>query len=400
MSAIAQDIAPAHTKPDGANEARARLQALGVDRFHESRLAQLYHALDHSSSIWFARNDIEKREIRSDIVAILGKIPRVETMTSIREKAAKKAATAKKSKPSTHKAPDLSFIKDKRLRDLLLARAPHRPWCCDEFCANSPRPLEMALRKKYLQLNPPEFSSFIITDIDRPGAATAWIAAGLPPPTWITINPENSHAHLVWALTNPVWRGGENQKPARLFDAVLRAFCDVLQGDEGFARLLTKNPVSDAWTLTSESNFATYELSHLASFVKLSGTGKKKREPESIGRNCLTFDELRDWAYSAVRRYADPISFGAAVAAHAEMLNAALSRPMLPNEVMGIVRSVSQWVWKRMGVNNSCFSERQAARGRKSGEARRHGSIAEASPWVAEGVSRATWYRRRLGSAS
>lgn len=397
--ALAQDIVPAIT--DGAAEAKARLQALGVDQFTKSRLAQLHHALNHSSSVWFAKSDDEKQAIRSDIVAILGNIPKIETMASIREKAAAKAAKDVKRKPSEREAPDISFIKDKRLRELLLARAPHRPYCCDEFCANSPRPLEMALRKKHLQLNPPGFCSFIIKDLDYANASDAWKDKGLPAPTWAATNPENGHAHLVWALTDPVWKGGENQKPARLFDAVQEAFREVLDGCEGYSHLLTKNPASDAWILSSESGFATYDLGYLASFVKLSRKGKKKRATESIGRNCLIFDELRKWAYSSVNLYEDPLTFGAAVAGHAEMLNASLANPMLPNEVLGIIRSVSKWTWKCISYGNGKTSAElasaQAARGRKSGAARRaknektrQRACELADGWGAEMISRLT----------
>lgn len=374
---LAQDIAFAIIQ-----EARSRLKALGVDRFNESRLAQLYHALNHRSSVWFNKSDAEKQSIRSDIVSIIGKTPYVETVSSLKEKADKKAAKTKKSKPSTHKVPDLSFILDERLRALLLARAPRRPWCCDEFYANLPRPLEVALQKKYLQLNPPGFSSFLITDIDRPGAANAWVTAGLPMPTWITINQKNGHAHLVWALTCPVWRGAENQKPARLFDVVQGAYRERLDGDEGFAHLLTKNPASDAWMLTSESNFATYDLSFLSEHVKLSSMPKKKRAPESLGRNCLIFDELRYWTYLAVHRYAggDPISFYSAVVAHAELLNSALVSPMYPSEVLGISKSVERWVWKNMHSNEGSgrFSEKQAERGKESGRVRRQRAMRRA----------------------
>lgn len=377
--ALAQDIVPAATPAD-ANAARARLKALGVDQFRESRLAQLYHALTNEYSIWFCRSDAEKQDISADIVAVLGKVPKIDTMASLSTKEARRAEKKAANAPKTRQRKaekraelDLSFIKDDRLRELLLARLPHRPWCCDEFVGNSPRSLEVALTRKYIQINPPGFSSFLIVDIDRVGAADAWQRAGLPKPTWITENPVNGHAHLVWALLAPVWRNGENQKPARLFDAVQEAFRGVLQGCDGFAGLLTKNPASDAWLLSSESNFTGYDLSHLATFVKLSGKGKKKRQ-ESIGRNCCIFDELRHWAYTAIRRYDDPLTFGASVAGHAERLNASLASPMLSNEVLHIARSVTKWTWKHMHLNlsgNSSFASKQAERGRKSGEARR-----------------------------
>lgn len=160
------------------------------------------------------------------------------------------------------------------LRWLLIKQLPRRPYCCDEFVQNSPRSWEVAITKRYLQLNPPGFLSFIVIDIDRSGAADAWIDAGLPPPTWITINPKNGHAHLVWFLSVPVWVGSDNQKPARFFKAIEYAYRTKCGGDEGFVGLLIKNPLHQDWLVdipaTSTSGEPiTYDLQYLAEFVDL-----------------------------------------------------------------------------------------------------------------------------------
>ena len=49
------------------------------------------------------------------------------------------------------------------------------------------------------------------------------------------------------------------------------------------------------------------------------------------------------------------------------------------------------------GQTQQQFSFIQAAKGRRSGKARRAGSIEEAKPWEAEGVSRRMWYYRQAG---
>ena len=44
----------------------------------------------------------------------------------------------------------------------------------------------------------------MLFDIDREGGALAWEDNGLPMPAWATINRENRHAHLAYALAAPV----------------------------------------------------------------------------------------------------------------------------------------------------------------------------------------------------
>ena len=162
-------------------EAQARLQTLGVERlFDMSRLAQLYYALDNSYSLrWFCLSDEDKQVIRADVVAILGRVPKLVTNETIAADAAK-AAIAKarvkkkrKSKPCLP-TPELEFIEDSRLRALLRTHAPRKPWCCDDFYQNAPRALGVALRKRYIQLNPPGFCSFIVADLDYANASEAW----------------------------------------------------------------------------------------------------------------------------------------------------------------------------------------------------------------------------------
>lgn len=69
------------------------------------------------------------------------------------------------------------------------------------------------------------------------------------------------------------------------------------------------------------------------------------------------------------------------------------------NEVEGIIRSITghhrpQW---RNREARLPFRERQRWRGRRSGKMRwaRPGCLMRERPWEGEGVSRATWYRRR-----
>ena len=69
-------------------------------------------------------------------------------------------------------------------------------------------------------------------------------------------------------------------------------------------------------------------------------------------------------------------------------------------------KSVAKWTWQNLTpggfrdyVERTHTPEIQAKRGKvggvRSGEVRRIGSASELKPWEAEGISRATWYRRK-----
>ena len=60
--------------------------------------------------------------------------------------------------------------------EALLLRRPSR-WLNDQTSAG-------AIRKRYIQANPPWLRSWLIFDIDRGGAALAWDDAYLPEPFW------------------------------------------------------------------------------------------------------------------------------------------------------------------------------------------------------------------------
>ena len=80
-----------------------------------------------------------------------------------------------------------------------------------------------------------------------------------------------------------------------------------------------------------------------------------------------------------------------------EWYNTPEQPPLDDNEVVWIAKSVCRISRKNLasGQTQQQFAFIQAARGERSGDVRRKGSIEEAAPWEAEGVSRRTWYRDR-----
>lgn len=293
-------------------EERARqvLSSFGIDIFTDARLSQLRGALHHPQSVWFAHSESDKFIIENAIFDLVGE---------------PKQDKSKKTKRERKPAADLDFSRidcDLQLLAILVSRFPYRPYCCDEFVSNAPRRLDCALTKRYIQFNPPNFKSMIVVDVDRMVSDRECLDAGLPPPTWIAKNPKNGHAHYSWLLKSPVWAGSSNQKPAKYFEAIQEGYRAALAGDDGFSGLLTKNPASKSWDISSTCDYAQYDLSHLAEFVDLtkSKPKKKKEIKEGPGRNCMLFDAVREWSYPVVGRFADQISFGAAVQDHAERL--------------------------------------------------------------------------------
>jgi hypothetical protein len=285
-------------------------------------------------------------------------------------------------------------------------RLPRRPYCTDNLSEGLRiRSLAQALTKQYIQINPPCLRVWSIFDVDREGGALAWEDAGLPPPAWAAVNRSNGHAHIVYGLSAPVLVDSPDmrQAPLRFLCAVESAFRAKLEADPGYSGLITKNPAHPLWRVLRGPRLS-YELGELAEWVDLPRhLPRRKPEEVGLGRNVTLFDWLRGYAYRNIRHFKGDVRNFVLWQSH--LNNKALQRngdflhPLDPREVWHIAKSVSKWTWRLFDLeaSDARFRELQAARGRRSGEVRRRGSISEAQPWLAEGISRATWYRRRSG---
>jgi len=256
------------------------------------------------------------------------------------------------------------------LRALIESNAPHRPYCGPEKNQARIRPQSQALAEPFLQLNPPSHAAWLVFDIDRAGAANAWVDASLPPPTYVATNPANGHAHIGYALSSPVCTTAHARlKPLRYLAVIQYAYGQQLGADVAFGGLLAKNPLHPRWLLWEPANAQRYELGLLADYVELPERLPSRRQQESRGysRNCDLFADLGAWAYGAVRRYWCPGGEAAwrnAVWAQAERLNT-FGTPLSASEVAGIARSVARWTWRHM--TPAGFSARQSAVGRLGG---------------------------------
>lgn len=272
-------------------------------------------------------------------------------------------------------------------------RLPRRPYCSDDLAHGViVRPAATALCYRHLQPNAPLEVAWLIFDVDCPGAAFAWDHANLPPPTATVVNPANAHAHLFYGLTSPVCMSdAAREAPIRFAAGVQAAFQARLNADPGYAGLVAKNPLHMAWRTMWVQRL--YDLAELAEYVDLPRR-RPQREALGLGRNCTLFDEVRGWAYQWVRLYrrngASADEWRRAVLGQAERLNA-FAEPLPFAEVRATARSVATWVWRHFSETD--FSAIQSARGKRGG--RPPTTTRGGAPWVKQGISRATFYRRR-----
>lgn len=251
-----------------------------------------------------------------------------------------------------------------------VSRWPRRPYCSFDKTASSIRTLQHALKRPYIQANPPHLRIWSIYDIDRPGGMFAWDEANLPPPAWGADNPENAHAHLVWGITAPVLVDSPDmrQAPMRYLCAIEAAFREKMQADQGYSGLMTKNPAHEQWRVW-RGPVLSYELGYLAEWVDLPKHLPKKKPAEiGLGRNVSLFENLRQYAYRNIRHYKGEVRNYVHWQAHIYNKgldrNGDFARPLQDNEVFHVAKSVSKWTWRKFDIaaSDARFSKLQAYR--------------------------------------
>ncbi|PSU45187.1 hypothetical protein C9J12_23565 [Photobacterium frigidiphilum] len=93
-----------------------------------------------------------------------------------------------------------------------------------------------------------------------------------------------------------------------------------------------------------------------------------------MGRNSDTFDNVRHWAYKAIREYWRPdygSSWEYAVLARCETIKMGYDTPMQYSEVKSIARSIAKWTMRHFTLAK--FSESQARKGVKGGKCSKGG---------------------------
>lgn len=223
-------------------------------------------------------------------------------------------------------------------------------------------------------------------------------------------------AHVCYELAAPVPLSSLSSAK------VIRYLADIEMGlkirfgaagyncDHSYAGLLCKNPlVPDFYDVVARPK--TFELDELAEWA--APLGAKPTRSTGFGRNCDLFENLRHWAYAQYKHFCSKAQFVEATRKMGEMMNSAFSPPLPSNEVKSVSKSIAVWTWEqrmegktdRRGrsfaeyVEKTHTPEIQRLRGLKSGAVRFEESKTATEPWKAEGISRATWYRRNKKNA-
>lgn len=258
-------------------------------------------------------------------------------------------------------------------------RLPRRPYCSDDLRAGlSIRAFESAIRKKYIQVNPPQLFFWLVLDVDRPAGALAWEQPMLPMPNFAVTNKQNGHAHLFYGLAAPVLTTeAARQAPLRYLNSIKNAYTDLAKADRAYAGLTSKNPFSPSWGLL-QGHTRLFDMAELGEYVpdlsRYSGSAKSE-DQAGIGRNVAVFELVRKWSYREIRlfRGAGRLHFNVwseHVLNRVLTINGDFPEPLPFSECKAIAKSIAKWVWARDPAAEQSFKIKQAARGQQGGLAK------------------------------
>ena len=224
-----------------------------------------------------------------------------------------------------------------------------------------------ALQYRYVELNQ-LYKKFIVLDLDEPkneskkknklGSAFLWEEKGLPPPTYVVINPENAHCHYLYELKVPVYYTEHaHRAPQKFYENTDLALTNVLGADLAYVGKFTKNPLHPSWRTIRHG--ALYDLEDFAEYhLDLRSHKQKQKLADSLGgRNTTLFDTLRHWAYQEVKQHGTYAVFQQVVDNKALSINKLfldnLNGILPAKEVLSTAKSISKWTWKhRNSIGN------------------------------------------------
>jgi len=299
--------------------------------------------------------------------------------------------------------------------ELFNDRLPHKPYFSDDLhfgvrIAGK----ERAILAKYIQFNQPHAMFWLGFDVDRIGAAIDWSDRNAPAPTLTITNPENGHAHLLYALKTSIRTAPDGKmKPLKYAAAVENALRKKLDADVGYSGLICKNPNHSNWRIAVWQP-ELYTLDWLADSLNLTAANDKKIVADyGLGRNCTLFDKTRKWAYRAIRQgWPEYDQWLQACYDRASAYNLQFAAPLDEKEMLGIAKSIAKWTHRELTeesfqnyVKETHSTEVQSKRGSLGGRVSHGGgrkinpnSVESLKPWETQGVSRRTYYARKKAS--
>jgi len=258
---------------------------------------------------------------------------------------------------------------------------PRRPLATDDLDVGCWRMSRTdALSRRYLEHSPRALLSMLVIDVDHDDTLLRALQHPRthPEPSWIAESP-TGRGHVGWVLHTPVCRtDAARLEPMRFAAKVEEGLRRSLDGDVGYAGLLTKNPVHEHWTTTwgTEHAYELRELAHGLGELMPRTLPRKTAESSGLGRNVALFNRVRTWAYRACRRYDDRQEWEEVASAFALAVNHEFPLPLPDAEVGHTARSVARWVW-RNGFTADGFAAEQARRGRLGGLVGGRGNTSE-----------------------
>ncbi|PRY06103.1 replication initiation protein, partial [Kineococcus rhizosphaerae] len=187
-----------------------------------------------------------------------------------------------------------------------------------------------------------------------------------PEPSWVAESP-SGRGHVGWVLRTPVCRTDSGRpKPLAYAAKVEEGLRAALDGDVGYAGLLTKNPIHPDWATTwgAPEPYSLEELARGLGDLMPRVLPRRAVESSGLGRNVTLFNVLRRWAYRSRYRYDVQGEWEEVTLAYAVNVNAEFPVPLGVPEVASTARSVARWVWRHEEFGPEGFRAVQARRGR------------------------------------
>ena len=191
----------------------------------------------------------------------------------------------------------------------------------------------------YIELDAAHVFSVLLLDCDDPEALLAAEDRGaLPVPNWQTLNLENGHRQLGFALRDPVARHPKARPdPLRLLARCSEYLTAAAGADPSYTGVLSANPCAPPpGRIVQWGRIQPYPLGELREWVPR-GFRAPRPAKSALGRNCALFEAGMKWA-------GRPVNAGCSVLAMLNATNEATYDPALGfAEVAGIARSVERY---------------------------------------------------------